>query len=168
MTGDPFRALGLPASADLSDDQVRAAWRRIATATHPDREDGGDPQAYRDASAAYAALRTGWGRSEAWADMRAALIPAPPSALPGRPGLIRQPQRAKPPVPASRAVLMPARVWRGRRGRLALRILVAVAAGWLVTLPHAGTAATAAVCTGIGAWLLITGRSDLAPPPGSA
>ena len=28
---------------DLTDDDVRAAWRRIAAATHPDRDDGGDP-----------------------------------------------------------------------------------------------------------------------------
>jgi curved DNA-binding protein CbpA len=42
-TLDPFTALGLPARPDLSDEQVRAAWRAIATATHPDRPDGGDP-----------------------------------------------------------------------------------------------------------------------------
>ena len=36
-TSNPFAALGLPARADLSDDDVRAAWRRLAAATHPDR-----------------------------------------------------------------------------------------------------------------------------------
>ena len=39
---DPFAALGLPARPDLSDEQVRAAWRAIAAATHPDRP-GGEP-----------------------------------------------------------------------------------------------------------------------------
>jgi len=40
---DPFAALGLAARPDLTDDDVRAAWRRIAASTHPDRADGGDP-----------------------------------------------------------------------------------------------------------------------------
>jgi curved DNA-binding protein CbpA len=44
-TPDPFTALGLPVRPDLSDEQVRAAWRQVATATHPDRPDGGDPAA---------------------------------------------------------------------------------------------------------------------------
>jgi curved DNA-binding protein CbpA len=58
MTADPFTVLGLPADPALTDEQVRAAWRAIATATHPDRDDGGDPAAYTAASAAYAVLRT--------------------------------------------------------------------------------------------------------------
>ena len=81
-TPDPFTVLGLPARPDLTDEQVRAAWRAIATATHPDREDGGDPARYAAASAACAALRTAWGRSEAYADLTAA---APARPLPGRP-----------------------------------------------------------------------------------
>ncbi|MGA2828131.1 MAG: hypothetical protein ABSF03_18665 [Streptosporangiaceae bacterium] len=32
---NPFTALGLPADPDLTDEQVRAAWRAIAAATHP-------------------------------------------------------------------------------------------------------------------------------------
>jgi curved DNA-binding protein CbpA len=32
---DPFTALGLTAGPDLTDEQVRAAWRALATATHP-------------------------------------------------------------------------------------------------------------------------------------
>jgi hypothetical protein len=68
---DPFTALGLPARPDLSDEQVRAAWRQVATATHPDRPDGGDPARYAAASGAYAILRTAWGRSEAYADLAA-------------------------------------------------------------------------------------------------
>jgi hypothetical protein len=68
MKTDPFAALGLPAQPELSDDEVRAAWRRVATATHPDRDDGGDPAAFAAAAAAYTELRTVTGRREAWAD----------------------------------------------------------------------------------------------------
>ena len=86
-TTDPFAALGLPARPDLSDEQVRAAWRTVAAATHPDRPGGGNPAVYAAASAAYAALRTPWGRSEAYADLMAS---GPPSAArrarAGRPG----------------------------------------------------------------------------------
>ena len=69
MAVNPFDALGLPARPDLSDEQVRAAWRAIAAATHPDRRDGGDVARYTAATAAYAVLRTPWGRSEAFADL---------------------------------------------------------------------------------------------------
>lgn len=55
---NPFGVLGLPTRADLTDDEVRAAWRRIAAATHPDRPDGGDPPTFAAAAAAYATLRT--------------------------------------------------------------------------------------------------------------
>ena len=65
MNQNPFEALGLPARPDLTDEQVRAAWRAIAAATHPDRADGGDLAAYTAASAAYAELRTPWARSGA-------------------------------------------------------------------------------------------------------
>ena len=75
---DPFAALGLPPRADLTDDDVRAAWRRIATASHPDRADGGDPGRFAVAAAAYTVLRTRSGRGEALADL------ASPSPAPGR------------------------------------------------------------------------------------
>ena len=68
---DPFAVLGLPALAELTDDDVRVAWRRIAAATHPDREDGGDPARFGAAAAAYALLRTSFGRGEALADLSA-------------------------------------------------------------------------------------------------
>jgi hypothetical protein len=71
VQSDPFTDLGLPALAELTDDDVRAAWRRIAAATHPDREDGGDPARFGAAAAAYAALRTSFGRGEALADLAA-------------------------------------------------------------------------------------------------
>jgi hypothetical protein len=157
MTRDPFRALGLRPAPDLPDDEVRAAWRKIAAATHPDHQDGGDPQAYRDASAAYAVLRTPWGRSEAWADLHAATIPGP-LTCPRHAG-----QRPVPTQMVGPVVLLPARIWRGRRRRLAVRLLAAAVAALVVWLPHVGTPATAAAWAGIGTWLLVTARSDLAP-----
>jgi hypothetical protein len=77
--GDPFAALGLPARPGLSDDEVRSAWRRVATATHPDRADGGDPSRFALAAAAYTVLRTRSGRGEALADM---VSPSPGSRWP--------------------------------------------------------------------------------------
>ena len=65
---DPFGALGLIARPDLTDDDVRAAWRRVAAATHPDRQDGGDPERFATAAAAYTELRTRFGRGEALAE----------------------------------------------------------------------------------------------------
>lgn len=66
---DPFAVLGLPARGDLTDEDVRAAWRRIAAASHPDLEDGGDPARFSAAAAAYDTLRTPFGRGEARADL---------------------------------------------------------------------------------------------------
>jgi hypothetical protein len=66
---DPFAQLGLAPRPGLSDDDVRAAWRRVAAATHPDREDGGEPAGFGAAAAAYVVLRTGFGRGEALADL---------------------------------------------------------------------------------------------------
>jgi hypothetical protein len=67
MNENPFAALGLEGRPSLSGEDVRAAWRRVAAATHPDREDGGDPARYSAAAAAYEALRTAYGRGEALA-----------------------------------------------------------------------------------------------------
>ena len=58
---DPFKVLGLAPIPDLTDDSVRMAWRRVAAATHPDRDDGGDPAAFADAAAAYTELRDARG-----------------------------------------------------------------------------------------------------------
>jgi hypothetical protein len=151
-TPDPFTVLGLPARPDLTGEQVSAAWRAIATATHPDREDGGDPARYAAASAARATLRTAWGRSEAYADLTAA-APARPLSRP-RPGRWRA------------VVLVPARVRHGRPGRLALRIAVAAVVAFGVTRTGAATPAIAGVITGITTWLALSARGDLAPPPG--
>jgi len=62
---DPFEVLGLDAAAHLTDDDVRAAWRRIAMASHPDRADGGDPKRFALAAAAYTELRSSDHRGEA-------------------------------------------------------------------------------------------------------
>lgn len=72
----PFAVLGLDPAGELTDDDVRAAWRRIATATHPDRADGGDPDAFASAAAAYTDLRTATGRNEARAELRPRRRPA--------------------------------------------------------------------------------------------
>jgi hypothetical protein len=156
---DPFAALGLPARPDLTDEQVRDAWRAIAAATHPDRPGGGDPARYSAASAAYAALRTGWGRSEAYADLAAAPLTGRVVSSAAPPARTRTGRR--------RAVaVIAARVWHGRPARLVLRVAVGAALAMLATRAGAGTPATAGVITGIGVWLVLTVRGDLAPPPG--
>ena len=158
---NPFAVLGLPAQPDLADEDVRAAWRRIASATHPDRDDGGDPDRYREASNAYTTLRTPWGRSEAYADLRFPAPPAPPprtppGARPDRPRL--SPWRA--------LLLVPARIQHGKPGRLTLRIVAAAVAALLAWHSGAGTPPIAGLLTGIATWLILTARGDLAPPPG--
>src|SRR2546423_15358762 len=69
MHTNPFEILGLPVRRDLTDEQVDAAWRKIAVAPHPARPDGGDRARYTRASAAFAELRVPWSRSEAYADV---------------------------------------------------------------------------------------------------
>jgi hypothetical protein len=157
---NPFTALGLRPSPGLTDEDIRSAWRRIAAATHPDREDGGDPDAYRAASAAYMELRTGWGRSEALEDLRVGEPPRhqpPPSAVTTEPPRLSWWQAA---------LLIPSRIIHGRPGRLALRILTVAIAGLLVDQIGAPPPSTYALITGVGTWLAVTSRGDLAPPPG--
>jgi hypothetical protein len=164
MTPDPFAALGLPARPDLDDETVRAAWRAIAAATHPDRPDGGDIPRYTAATAAYAQLRTPWGRSEAYADLTEpggidATTPMPAVAGPG-------PQPV-PPLQRVYAVLMiPERIRHGRPLRLVIRGLIAAAVSLIVLRSIPGQPAAPAIVTGATLWFLLTGRSDLAPPPG--
>ena len=158
-TPDPFAALGLPARPDLTDEQVRAAWRTVAAATHPDRPGGGNPALYAAASAAYAALRTPWGRSEAYADLMAS--GPPPAARRARPG------PARPGTRTARALLLiPARIRHGRPLRLALRVLAAVLLALVAAESGAGGPAAAGVAAGLAVWLVLTGRGDLAPRPG--
>ena len=174
---DPFAALGLPPRADLTDDDVRAAWRRIATATHPDRADGGDPGRFAVAAAAYTVLRTRSGRGEALADL------ASPSPAPGRPRAPASRPRPRPDPPgrpdgATRpgalrttwpghlsAARLLSRVRRGRPARLALRVLIAAALSAVAVAVAGSEPATPALITGALTWLLLTGRHDLAPPP---
>jgi hypothetical protein len=139
MTGDPFDALGLDRCGDLADDEIRAAWRRVAAATHPDRADGGDPPAFAAAAAAYTMLRTRTGRGEALADL---LAPAAP-ARPGVTALGRRIRRGRPLVVALRVL-----------AAVGVSLIAVLAAGWQQP-------ATPAVITGAVTWLLLTARSDL-------
>ncbi len=157
MTGpSPFAVLGLPASTEPTDDDVRAAWRRVAAATHPDRADGGDPAAFAAAAAAYTALRTRAGRAEALADMRAR-VPGPRTADLSTGGPVPGPWHL---LALTFAV---GRVARGRPWRLALRALAVAAACYLAVAAAGWQPASAAVMTGALTWLLRTGRADLGP-----
>ncbi len=144
MSGpDPFAILGLAARPDLTDDDVRVAWRRIAAAVHPDRTDGGDPARFSAAAAAYTTLRTLEGRREAYADLAAA---------PRGWGRFHWGRFHR------------SRFRRGRPAVLVLRTAVAagVSAGALaVTGPQP---ASFALIAGALTWLARTGRHELAPP----
>ncbi len=159
MTRNPFDALGLPTDPALTDEHVRAAWRAIAAATHPDRADGGDLARYTQASAAYAELRTPWGRSEAWADLIEHLhdtTPLPP-VPPGWEG--------RPPPSIRPLLLLPERIRHGRPLRLAIRAITAAALSMAVLALIPGQPAAPACVTGLILWFALTARSDLAPPP---
>jgi hypothetical protein len=164
---NPFEALGLPARPDLTDEQVRAAWRAIAAATHPDRPDGGDLAAYTAASAAYAELRTPWARSEAYADLteRAARAgdEADTSPLP----VIRAPGTAPPPPwqPLLALAQVPARIRRGRPLHLAIRAILAAVLSMLVLQLIPDSPAAPSDVIGLVLWFVLTGRRDLTPPP---
>ena len=141
---DPFTVLGLPATPGLTDDEVRTAWRRIASATHPDRADGGDPARFAAAAAAYTALRTQFGRAETLADLaRAGGGPGPGGAVAGR---------------------WWSRARRGRPVRVALRAVAAAAASLGFVLAAGARPATPALITGALTWLVLTAGHDLAPP----
>ena len=155
MEADPFSVLGLPARPEVGDDEVRAAWRRIAAATHPDRADGGDPVRFAAAAAAYTTLRTRSGRGEALAD----LATRRPWAGVRRPDV---PGRGRPLLGLAR---LPARVRHGRPARLALRLAVVAAVIAAAVAVDGWMPATPALITGVLTWLLLTARHDLAPPP---
>jgi curved DNA-binding protein CbpA len=165
---DPFTVLGLPAGPGLTDDEVRAAWRRIAAATHPDRADGGDAARFAAAAAAYTIVRTGYGRAEALADLAGPGGPRRPR--PGRaagrrwrPAAAGEGRRRRP-----AAGLMAGRWWSRVRGgrpvRLALRIAAAAAVSAGVLVVAGARPATPALITGALTWLVLTARHDLAPP----
>src|SRR5580704_12479339 len=178
MAVNPFDALGLPARPDLTDEQVRAAWRTIAAATHPDRPGGGDVARYTEATAAYAVLRTPWGRSEALADLSATAddtspLPAvevveadaPSASAAGGPSASAGGGRAAGPADLVAAVArLPARIRHGRPLRLVIRALAAAALSLAVLALIPGQPAEPALVTGLITWFLLTGRWDLAPP----
>ena len=141
MTG-PFAVLGLPASQDLTDDEVRAAWRRVAAATHPDRQDGGDLAAFAAAAAAYTVLRTRAGRGEALADLTG-------------------PHVARRQAPSAR---LAARVRGGRPGTLIARLVAAATTSALAVTAVGWQPAAYAIITGALTWLAVTGSADLARP----
>jgi len=161
MEDDPFGALGLPARADLPDEEVRAAWKRIAAATHPDRDDGGDPARFGAAAAAYDTLRTSFGRGEALADLTAGVSR-------------RSRHRARHGGGASRRRLERARRHFGNAGLgrlgprlagllaarrrawgLAARVLAAVAVSAGALIVAGWTPGTAGVLAGALTWLLV-------------
>jgi hypothetical protein len=148
-----FDGLGLPASGELTDDDVRSAWRRIAAATHPDREDGGDPAAFAAAAAAYTLLRTAAGRGEALAD----------GSEPGG-GRVRSGTVPRKNWLTSAAATTAWRICHGRPAFLAVRLLAAGTAGAVAVVAVGWQPASAAVITGALTWLLVSGRADLAGP----
>jgi hypothetical protein len=175
---NPFQALGLPADPNLSDEQVRAAWRAIAAATHPDRADGGDLARYTRATAAYAELRSPWGRTEAYADVQDQAWRdghdddddgGGGGDGPGTEPLPAIPAAQSPPVlpwqPLITMSQVPARIARGRPRRLLIRAVIAAALALAVLQLIPGTAAAPADITGVLLWLVLTGRKDLAPRP---
>jgi curved DNA-binding protein CbpA len=147
---DPFGVLGLEPQAGLTDDEVHAAWRRVAAATHPDREDGGEPERFAAAAAAYTALRTRSGRGEVLADIQARAGPARPARRRHVHDLSPEPR-------------LWSRVRQGRPARLALRLALALAAGAAAVAAAGPHPAAPALLTGIATWLLLTARHDLAP-----
>lgn len=172
MAVNPFDALGLPARPDLTDEQVRAAWRAIAAATHPDRRDGGDVARYTKATAAYAVLRTPWGRSEAFADLSLAAddtsplpaVPLPAVEADGPSASTGGARSARPADLLAAVVQLPARIRHGRPLRLVIRALAAALLSLAVLALIPGQPAAPALVTGLITWFLLTGRSDLAPP----
>jgi hypothetical protein len=167
VSDDPFALLGLPTRPGLSDDDVRAAWRRIAAATHPDREDGGDPARFGAAAGAYVVLRTGFGRGEALADLGLSATPDPGGRHAHRSG--RPPgdsarggrHRAGRETSADRRlrVRLPSLTWRNRRpGGLALRVACAAAVGVVAVVISGWSPGVVGVLAGVLTWLLATAR----------
>ena len=173
---DPFALLGLPARPGLSDDDVRAAWRRIAAATHPDREDGGDPARFGAAAAAYVVLRTGFGRGEALADLglgeatdhrarharrRRPSDPAPSDPAASGAGRHRARRRAPVgrPTGARLPGLTPLRGWRP--GGLAVRVAAACAVCVVAVAISGWSPGLVGVLAGVLTWLVATARQAL-------
>jgi curved DNA-binding protein CbpA len=174
MHTNPFEILGLPVRRDLTDEQIDAAWRKIAVATHPDRPDGGDLARYTQASAAFAELRVPWSRSEAYADV------VGQARAQGYDGLDDDGQPYTEPLPrvpfdpesgishgdpVAILIQLPSRISRGRPLHLALRAIIAAALSLIVLQLIPGSPAAPADILGLIIWFVLTGRKDLAPPP---
>jgi len=171
---NPFEILGLPARRDLTNEQVDAAWRATAAATHPDRPDGGDLARYTQASAAFAELRTPWSRSEAYADLVEQAWAQGHDGLDGDGQPYTEPL---PPIPSdpetgiprgdpvAALVQLPTRISRGRPLRLAIRAIIAAVLSLVVLQLIPGSPAAPADVLGLVLWFVLTGRRDLAPPP---
>lgn len=164
MTGghDAFSLLGIEPEDEPTDDEVRAAWRRIAAATHPDRADGGDPERFAAAAAAYTELRTKFGRNEA----RAALAEARPASSTS--GTWRRLGSSRRLAVAQRlGIWRRTSIWRrvsgGRPARLALRVVVAAVAAVVGLLAAGSGPAGPALAVGAATWLVLTARRDLGP-----
>lgn len=147
----PFDVLGLTASERLSDDDIRVAWRRIAAATHPDRADGGDPEAFARAAAAYTALRTAAARGEVLAELRG------PTG--GRVTLQPVPGLNRPLAQVGKPLAR--RIRRGRPLRLAVRLITAAIASALAVASVGWQPASIAVSAGALTWLALTAYRDL-------
>jgi hypothetical protein len=177
---NPFAALGLPERPDLDDETVRAAWRAIAAATHPDRADGGDLARYTQATAAFAELRTPWSRSEAYADLveqawregRYDDCSLDPDGT--EPGTEPLPASSAAPLPFRllsplelllALASIPSRIRRGRPLRLLIRAALAAGLSLAVLALIPGQPAAPADVAILITWFALTGRKDLAPPP---
>jgi curved DNA-binding protein CbpA len=153
MTEDPFAVLGLAPRGDLTDEDVRAAWRRIAAATHPDRDDGGDPGTFSAAAAAYDTLRTSFGRGEALADLGPGGH-ASHAGHAGQPGRWR-PRRGTHRLHAGAGARYFGNVGRVIAGRgLAFRVAGAVVIAGVAVVFAGWTPATIALVVGAATWLL--------------
>lgn len=160
---DPFATLGVPARADLADEEVRAAWKRIAAATHPDREDGGDAARYASAAAAYDTLRTSFGRGEALADLGLAGA-GPRSARYRSPfrteARVRARHARRSERPGRRAGSGVGVGFGGARRRLAIRAAAAVAVTAAGVLAAGWTPATVGLLVGALTWAAVASRHD--------
>ena len=157
---NPFTVLGLPTDPDVSDEQVRAAWRAIAAATHPDRPDGGNVTRYTAAANAYAQLRTAWGRKRGL--RRPDRRPARPRSPRTGHGYEANSVRACWGWPCCSR---PASGTDGPATLLFRALLTALLSLAVVNLLP-GQPSGPAVVTGLVTWFVLTARGDLAPPPG--
>src|SRR6266702_101542 len=154
VRADPFAVLGLDRDAELTDDDVRAAWRRIAAATHPDLADRGDPGAGpgQDSGPPAGKLRAhavrGWRNPVADADF------GPSTLLGRRIGRVR----------VRRVRIGRVRVGRVRPARLACRVVAAAGVSALAFLVAGRGPAGPALAVGAATWLVLTARRDLGRP----